>query len=478
MRPTYQNIIFNTCAYIFFLLLTGSSCTKLVAVDPPVTSTNGENVFDDNETAIAALTGVYAKISATPAEDAYGLLTSVFFATGLTGDELQLRDEANEFFAQFYFNNIQPFPWKEYYKIIYLANAGLEQLPQATNVTPQVKKQMMGEARFVRALAYFYLVNLFSDVPMPVGTDYLINNQLPRSSENDVYNLIITDLKEAQELLSDHYVSKDGISSTTERVRPNKWAATALLARAYLYRKDYINAEIEADKIISHTELFKLVELDQAFLMNNEEAIWQIQPVSRDIFSNTREGMLLKILPENTEPIVFLHPDLVNSFNPKDLRLANWINTVVTNSGQEFTYAYKYKIGIEDEPVKEYSTVFRLAEQYLIRAEARIHLGKVIEGIADINEIRSRATDKTLPAVDQLPQLSASVETNEAITAIEQERRWELFTEWGHRWFDLKRTGRIDGVLKIIKPSWENTDKLFPIPEVNEKQGRPQNDGY
>jgi hypothetical protein len=215
-------------------------------------------------------------------------------------------------------------------------------------------------------------------------------------------------------------VSKDGISSTTERVRPNKWAATALLARAYLYRKDYINAEIEADKIISHTELFKLVELDQAFLMNNEEAIWQIQPVSRDIFSNTREGMLLKILPENTEPIVFLHPDLVNSFNPKDLRLANWINTVVTNSGQEFTYAYKYKIGIEDEPVKEYSTVFRLAEQYLIRAEARIHLGKVIEGIADINEIRSRATDKTLPAVDQLPQLSASVETNEAITAIEQ----------------------------------------------------------
>lgn len=115
--------------------------------------------------------------------------------------------------------------------------------------------------------------------------------------------------------------------------------------------------------------------------------------------------------------------------------------------------------------------VFRLAEQYLIRAEARAQQGDATGAKADINAIRNRAG---LPDTDADGQASI-------LAAIEHERRIEFFTEWGHRWFDLKRTGRADAVLSPIKPNWQSTDVLFPIPlqEIeNNPNLLPQNAGY
>ena len=67
------------------------------------------------------------------------------------------------------------------------------------------------------------------------------------------------------------------------------------------------------------------------------------------------------------------------------------------------------------------------------------------------------------------------------LLAIELERRLELFTEWGHRWFDLKRTGRAGTVLSVIKEDWESTDLLLPIPQNEMELNQnlvPQNPGY
>jgi len=64
---------------------------------------------------------------------------------------------------------------------------------------------------------------------------------------------------------------------------------------------------------------------------------------------------------------------------------------------------------------------------------------------------------------------------------IEQERRIELLGEWGHRWFDLKRTGRADVVLSGLKPNWNSEDVLLPIPEseiLSNANLLPQNPGY
>ncbi|ATP56259.1 RagB/SusD family nutrient uptake outer membrane protein [Pedobacter ginsengisoli] len=467
------------------VLLFCTSCSKFVEVDPPITSTNGDNVFNEDGSAMAVMTGLYTNMSQMDVSNLTGRLTNVFFTTGMTGDELELRDKSNSRYGLYYFNNISPIEstWGNIYNMIFIANSAIEKLPTGTLLTPSVRNQALGEAKFMRALCYFYLVNLYGDIPLALTTDYKVNDLLPRSSSDIVYRQIISDLKDAQDLLNENYMDKDGVSRSLERVRPCKSAATALLARVYLYIGSYNDALLQSSNVIGNSETYELVNLDEVFLKNNREAIWQLQPVGVNALKtkNTREGQLLKILPENNEPLVFLSPTLVDSFDDKDQRKINWINTVTTLNGSKYAYAYKYKIGFEDSDTKEYSTVFRLGEQYLIRAEAKIQLGDIDQGISDLNKIRKRATDLSVSVSAQLSQLPFGLSKIEALLAVEEERKNELFTEWGHRWLDLKRTGRADAVLGV-KPGWQTTDQLFPLPG-NDVRNNPnlkghQNPGY
>jgi hypothetical protein len=456
-------------------------------VDPPITSTNGENVYNENGSAIAALTGIYTNMSKADVNFTNGWLTNVCFVTGLTGDELDLWDKSNTYYGQYYHNNISPqeISWGNVYMMIFIANSAIEQLPNGKLLTPDVRDQLLGEAKFIRALCHFNLVNIYGDVPLAISTDYKVNSLLPRSSKEDVYKQIVEDLLKAKELLKDDFIAGNGVSSTAERIRPSKWAASALLARVYLYLGRYSDAELEATTIINNSTLFELVDLNSVFLMNNKEAIWQLQPVGTvsDKTANTRDGQVFKLLPPWPDfgGPAYLPDNLVNSFEPNDQRKANWTNTIDVN-GVSYYYPYKYKVGLEEELTKEYSTVLRLGEQYLIRAEARIQQGKISEGILDLNIIRRRATDLNADPADQLSQFSINLSKENALLAVENERRHELFTEWGHRWFDLKRTGRIDQVLSPVKLGWQSTDQLFPIPD-SEIIGNPnfvghQNPGY
>jgi hypothetical protein len=114
-------------------------------------------------------------------------------------------------------------------------------------------------------------------------------------------------------------------------------------------------------------------------------------------------------------------------------------------------YKYKLRTGT---PVTEYNTVLRLAEQYLIRAEARLNQNKLQAALADINEIRKRA------GLAALPQHMAKAEI---ALALEKERQLELLGEWGHRWFDLVRTNRAVPVLSKIKADFTVSDQKIPI---------------
>lgn len=119
----------------------------------------------------------------------------------------------------------------------------------------------------------------------------------------------------------------------------------------------------------------------------------------------------------------------------------------------------------------EYSIQFRLAEQYLIRAEARAYQGDLIGAKEDLNKIRRNADLNDTNALSQ----------QEIITAVKKERRFELFTESGHRFFDLKRNGDLDTVLTGVKFGWNSTDRLLPIPESEltlNPNIQPQNPGY
>jgi hypothetical protein len=170
-----------------------------------------------------------------------------------------------------------------------------------------------------------------------------------------------------------------------------------------------------------------------------------------------------------------LSSSLLGSFEQGDKRFTSWVDS--TNySGIVYYSPYKYKIGsAQASPggdYLEYYMVLRLAEQFLIRSEARVNLNNLTEAISDLNKIRQRA------GLNLLPNTLAK---QEVLDAIEKERRIELFAEWGHRWLDLKRWGKADAVLGPVKGSnWQITDKLYPIPqsELIVNPNLMQNPGY
>lgn len=465
------------------MILVLSGCKKSVLVAPPATQLVSTSVFVNNITAAAAVTSIYDNMIKTD-----GLSSGIYslsLLNGLAADELKNYTPSNTSNQQFYINALNsqsPYFWIEIYQEIYVANSVIEGLQTSTGVTPNIKNQLLGEAKFMRAFLHFYAVNLYGDVPLVITTDYHINNVIKRTPENDVYNQIKTDLKDAQNLLSDKFLTPGG-STTTERVRPNKAAATALLARVYLYLGDWANAELQANAIINNTANYSLVtNLNQVFLENSSEAIWQLQSIRPGY--NTFDGkmFILTSPPGSGSFSVALSSSLVNAFEAGDNRFNNWIGQY-TSGAQTYFYPFKYKIGTVNvsNPVTEYTMVLRLAEQYLIRAEARARQDNILGAtgaLMDLNMIRQRAGLANYPgATDKISVLAA----------ILHERQVELFTEWGHRWFDLKRTGNLNSVMgspgNICQGkggTWRPNSALLPIPQsdILINPNLTQNPGY
>lgn len=245
-----------------------------------------------------------------------------------------------------------------------------------------------------------------------------------------------------------------------------------------MYTKDYTNAEAEASRLINNST-FQIAPLNSVFLKTSTEAIWQLQAVGTGTNSNTGEGKLFILPaagPSNSYP-VYLSNDVVNNFEAGDQRKTNWVGRDSVAPNAIYYYPYKYKIGAVNTTAQEYCTVLRLAEQYLIRAEARAMQGNLQGAINDVNYIRLMHGGLSTPL--PLPTSQSS-----AIATIIHERQVELFTEWGHRWLDLKRTKTADALMSVVTPAkggtWETTDQLYPIPqsELLKAPQLKQNPGY
>ena len=440
-----------------------SSCKKFTDIDSPVDQLNSDLVFSDSSTAVSAITGIYSEMSMgrnlffNSATTLYGGLCAdeLYFYTQGTRDEFTKNQitQANHFTIGNAF-------WKPAYKSIYAANLAIEKLALSQNLSLTLKNQLTGEAKFVRAFCYFHLVNLFGDVPLIITSKYQNAAMAPRATVASVYSQILQDLNDAKILLSPQYIS-------TERVRPNKWTAVALLSRCYLYTNRWQDAEMEASSIISSGYYLLESNLNNVFIKNNSEAIWQLMPVRPG--ANTYEALEILPLSNFSSPTYLITSTLLNSFENGDNRKSAWIKSRVFNNDTLY-FPFKYKMS-NSTNLNEYYTVFRLAEQYLIRAEAELTQNKITEALADINIIRNRAG---------LPNTSAN--TNASLKLVlEKEKRIELFSEWAHRWYDLKRTGRANDVLSTLKgATWQPTDILWPIPqqEINLNPSLTQNPGY
>jgi starch-binding outer membrane protein, SusD/RagB family len=193
---------------------------------------------------------------------------------------------------------------------------------------------------------------------------------------------------------------------------------------------------------------------------------------------DTYDGNFFILLSSPQGGCCALSPQLLNSFEPGDMRRIDWVDSFYTSTASYY-YPFKYKVkgGTAITTVTEYEMVLRLAEQYLIRAEANAQQGNTGAALYDLNVIRKRAN---------LQNYSGATDESSLLTAILHERQVELFTEWGHRWLDLIRTGNGNSVMSLVTPqkggTW-NSDGyqlLYPIPqsELSVDYNLSQNSGY
>lgn len=445
------------------ILMCLTACEDFVDVELPNSQLTGSTVFEDRNTANAAMTEVYTKLR----ENGFlnGGPQGTPASLGLYADELVNYAGSASSGHSLYTNSLLPSTglvtsmWNEAYHQVYLANAVLQGVQNSVSLEAADKDQLRGEALFVRALVHFYLVNVYGDIPYIETTDYQQNRLVARMPEATVYEKITADLEESAALLPEDYFA-------TFRTRPNRSAALALLARTYLYMGLWAEASNAASAVINNP--LYVWETDPAMVFRKESGsvIWQFRASSNG--KNTKEAASF-IFTTVPPPTMALSEGLVDALEAGDLR-AQWI-AEVTDGTNSYYHAYKYKALGNTGSSIEYSIVLRLAEQYLIRAEARAQQGELTAAKDDLNKVRLRGGLANTTAVT----------AEELVEAVLQERRVEFFTEYGHRFFDLKRTGRLDAILTPVKAGWNTTDRLWPLPEtellVNPNLS-PQNSGY
>ncbi|MDQ3291786.1 MAG: RagB/SusD family nutrient uptake outer membrane protein, partial [Bacteroidota bacterium] len=308
----------------------------------------------------------------------------------------------------------------------------------------------VGEAHFIRALCYFDLGRAWGGVPLKLTPteDLASSVGIPRSTLEETYQKVHTDLNTAEDLLP------TGIN----RIRATKNTVYALRARLYLYQQNWAAAEAEATKLINDPG-YTLVTPFSAWFKNNvtgtPESIFEIQYSSqnqsafRAQMQHPTKGGTYRYGPNANLVNLLTNPAIGGTETGRRALIGS-----VTQSGTTLWYGDLYY----RSPATDPTYILRIAEQYLIRAEARTQQGNLAGAIEDLNLIRTRAGLTTFTEID-LP-------TPEAILlAIEEERRFEFLWE-GHRWFDLARTGRAKVVLETLDPkrNVQPFEAKFPIP--------------
>jgi len=320
-------------------------------------------------------------------------------------------------------------------------------------MTDTEKRAALGELYFLRGLNHFNLLNYFGPIPIKirptVGVDGL---DAGRDSKEEVYSRVIKDLTLAGSYLD---------ASASTKVRASKYAAIALLARVYLYEGDYQLAREKADSVIKYGGYTLLDNYATIFASDGSaETIFEV-----DFTETDRNRIAEYNFPKTLNGRREVEPDasLIAAFEPNDTIRKK---ATIAYDGTK-AYANKYNdlsLGADN------IIVLRLAEMYLIRAEAEARKagGDISKVQADVDAIRHRAKLDPTPAntIDAL------------LLAIENERRVEFAFE-GHRWFDLVRTDRAVAVL----PGVTSIDQtLFPIPtselNTNNSPDMTQNHGY
>lgn len=394
-------------------------------------------------------------------------------------------------------DNILNNAWRDLYQVIQRANTLLSKIEIVDESIIPNKDLYIGEAKFIRALAYFNLVRIFGDVPMittPISIDEAYD--IGREKTDIIYDeIIIKDLLAAENNLPEQY-------SATDVGRATKGAAKALMGKVYLTRKDFMNAEAKLREVT--TMGYALLDnFEDLFDFDNEhhsEYIFDIEYIDGNIGLGSSFTSLTLVevqdvgafhdvlnaaynIPLNIAGAGGGSPNLefIAAFDSLDLRkeetvatgvfdiTGNWVPIPAGSAVPAITTKYLTSI-VNGGDGKANWKVIRYADVLLMLAEALNENGKTPEALTYLNQIRIRAG---LPAFSDLTQA-------EARNKIYWERRFELYME-GHRWFDLVRTDR---AFEVMEPyGMEPHHTVFPIPQsqievINDPSIFSQNPGY
>lgn len=394
-----------------------------------------------------------------------------------------------------YQNNHQPFfynvrdLWSTHYAIIKDANFILKEIEESEILSADEKDRLAAEARFLRGYAYFQLVQLFGDVPLrTTPLESFEDVQIARSSQSDVYDLILEDLVFAETHL---------VENAPAVGRVYKLVATALLSKVYLtmagypmnQTQHYTDARDKALEVINSGKFHLQDSYDEVFhnTTYTSESIWE-QTYQPGVGGNPR--MQNSATAPGYVYILTPAPWFINSFAPGDQRKAWGIQeNYVAPSGTLDPFFTKFvNLDWLDEEVitsaagrLEYTMpILRLGEMYLIAAEAENEINGPANAYQYINEIRERArVNQADPS--HVPDL-AGLTQSEFREAVLMERKWELHLE-GSTWYDLKRTHTLDRIQTIrgnelVRPIGEyNYTWYIPDNEIT-NNNIPQNPAY
>jgi starch-binding outer membrane protein, SusD/RagB family len=445
---------------LFLLTLTLASCKKFLAVQP-VDYVSDQVTIVDATSAQTAVRGVYRAL----ANDSY--YGSLFQTFGyLPGDNVQWTG-SQSVIQQFISHNIQAdngnleSVWLAIYATINDANNVIAKVPGVVDATftPALRNQLIGEARFIRALAYFDLARVWGGVPIALTPTLSSTDKSGTgvSSLSQVYAQVLSDLNAADSLLP--------LPTTQNPVRANRETVWALKARYYLYQQNWTLAENYAGQVIADTKNYTLLTPYSSFFtpasaVATKESVFELSYSAT--YTNGHRGYWQP--PANGGTRQWAPNDafvaLVN-----DPTIGGNRSALVAKTSAGLWYGNLYY----RSPATDPAYVIRIAELYLIRAEARAqqnNLSATNGALSDLNAIRTRAGLAASTAVFQ----------TDILLAIENERRIEFALE-PHRWFDLVRTGRAAAVLGVTDPK----KYVFPFPaaEVTLSNGNlPQNPGY
>jgi hypothetical protein len=377
--------------------------------------------------------------------------------------------------------------WRSYYRAVGDANLAISRISAMENIKPAEKARLVGEAKFMRALYYYYLTNLWGDVPMWLDELELDKvRDMPRTPVAEVRAQIIRDLQDAEKALPSTY-------EASGQGRATRWAAKALMVKTYMQMHDWKNARDKAREIVdssphsllnSHCAVF---DHDNEF---NDEIIFTVNFVE-NLRQTSRSNRFTPRRQDerkaSRQPGVrlggfgwyTLYPQFAQQFTKQDARRACSVATEIKGVKLNWIYMPKFWDISSPRPNRGYNfIVFRLADVHLLLAEAENELNGPAQAYAPINRIRARAGLEPLSGLTK----------EQFRTALMKERALELGGE-GHRRWDLVRWGKLVEAVRSIKNfplnpfAAQNVQPhhvRFPIPqeEIQKNPNLKQNPGY